>query len=61
MLIEQARILEVFSVNKEGAVNSYQKALTKSANNEQKDWLKKKIEFLKTNKNSQITSNVTGI
>ena len=60
MLIEQARVLEVFSVNKEGAMISYQKAFSKSANAEQKDWLKKKIEFLKTNKNSQITSNVTG-
>lgn len=60
MLIEQARVLEIFSVNKESAMISYQKALSKSSNSEQKDWLKKKIEFLKTNKNSQITSNVNG-
>ena len=60
MLIEQARVLEVFSVKKESAMTSYQKALSKSSNGEQKDWLKKKIEFLKTNKNSQITSNVYG-
>ena len=60
MLIEQARVLEVFSTSKESATTSYQKALTNSANPEQKDWLKKKIEFLKTNKNSQITSYVGG-
>lgn len=60
MLIEQGRVLEVFSTNKDSAVTSYQKALTNSANPEQKDWLKKKIEFLKTNKNSQITSYVGG-
>lgn len=60
MWIEQARVFEVFSVNKESAANSYQKALSKSSNLEQKDWLKKKIEFLKNNKDSQITSYVGG-
>lgn len=60
MWIEQARVFEDFSLNKESAANSYQKALSKSSNLEQKDWLKKKIEFLKGTKNSQITSNVGG-
>lgn len=60
MVIEQARIFEEFSLKKEEAVSAYQKALTLSQKPEQKDWLKRKIEFLKTNKNNQITSNVGG-
>lgn len=60
MWIEQGRIFEAFSVNKESAVNSYQKAFSKSANAEQKDWLKRKIIFLNSSKNSQITSYVGG-
>ena len=59
MLIEQARVQEHFAVNKEGAILSYQKAFSKSANADQKDWLKRKIEFLKNNHN-QITSYVGG-
>ncbi|MBC7742841.1 MAG: adventurous gliding motility protein U, partial [Bdellovibrionaceae bacterium] len=61
MLIEQARVHEHFALNKDNAIVSYQKALAKSSDLEQKDWLKRKIEFLKTNKNNQITSHVSGI
>ena len=60
MWIEQARIHEQFALNKEGALTSYQKALSKSVDSEQKDWIKKKIDFLKMNKSNQITSNVSG-
>ncbi len=60
MWIEQARVHEQFGLNKEGALNGYQKALSKSAEAEQKDWIKKKIEFLKANKSNQISSNVGG-
>ncbi|MBC7467414.1 MAG: tetratricopeptide repeat protein [Bdellovibrio sp.] len=59
MWIEQARVQELFAMNKESAAASYQKALSKTSNADQKDWLKKKIDFLK-NKNSQITSYVGG-
>ncbi len=58
MLLEQARIFEEFSLKKEDAVQSYQKAMGATLNADQKDWLKKKIEFLKTNKNSQISMSV---
>ncbi len=61
MLIEQARVQEQFALNKESALVSYQKAFSKSSNSEQKEWLKRKIDFLKTNKNNQITSYVPGI
>ncbi len=60
MWIEQARVHEQFGLSKEGALASYQKALSKSTNAEQKEWLKKKIDFLKLNKSNQITSNVSG-
>lgn len=60
MWIEQARIFEQFGLNNESAVTSYQKALSKSSDAEQKEWLKKKIDFLKVTKTSQITSNVGG-
>ncbi|MFZ3231383.1 MAG: tetratricopeptide repeat protein [Pseudobdellovibrio sp.] len=60
MWIEQARVFETFAVNTESASNSYKKALSKSSDLEQKEWLKKKIEFLKSTKNSQITSYVGG-
>ncbi len=60
MWIEQARVYETYSMNFDGALTSYQKALSKASNTEQKEWLKKKIEFLKTSKSSQITSNVGG-
>ncbi len=58
--LEQARILEQFAVNKEMAINVYQKAFARSPSSEQKDWIKRKIDFLKTSKNSQISSNVGG-
>lgn len=58
--LEQARILEQFAVNKEMAINVYQKAMSRSPSSEQKDWIKRKIDFLKTSKNSQISSNVGG-
>lgn len=58
MLLEQARIFEEFSLKKEDAVQSYQKAMGAALSADQKDWLKKKIEFLKTNKNSQISMSV---
>ena len=60
MLIQQARVYETFVMNPDNAMVSYQKALAKSSNTSQKEWLKRKIEFLKTSKNSQITSNVGG-
>lgn len=60
MWIEQARIFEQFGLNNERALGSYQKALSKSADAEQKEWLKKKIDYLKTNKTSQITANFGG-
>ncbi len=60
MLIQQARLFENFVMNPNNAMASYQKAFTKSSDTSQKDWLKRKIEFLKTSKNSQITSNVSG-
>ncbi len=49
-LLEQARVLEQFAMNKDLASMAYQKALSRSPSSEQKEWLKKKIEFLKTNK-----------
>jgi tetratricopeptide (TPR) repeat protein len=58
--LQQARVLEQFAVNKEMAITVYQKAISRSPSLEQKDWIKRKIEFLKTNKNSQISSNVGG-
>ncbi len=60
MWIEQARVQEQFGLNNVNAMMSYQKALAKSSDTEQKDWLKKKIDFLKVNKSNQITSNVSG-
>lgn len=58
--LEHARVLEQFVVNRDMAIGVYQKALSKSPSTEQKDWIKRKIEFLKTNKSSQISSNVGG-
>lgn len=50
MYLQLARIHEEFPVNvetsKKLALENYQKALSKSDNNEQKNWLKKKISFL---------------
>jgi cellulose synthase operon protein C len=60
MWIQQARVQEQFGVNKESAIVSYQKALLKSSDSEQKEWLKKKIDFLKMNRSNQISLNVSG-
>jgi hypothetical protein len=60
MWIQQARVHEQFGLKKDDAINSYQKALSKSTLSEQKDWLKKKIEFLKSSKSNQVTLNVDG-
>jgi cellulose synthase operon protein C len=48
--LEQARIMEQFALNKVSAIEVYKKAITRSPSSEQKDWIKRKIEFLKTNK-----------
>lgn len=58
MWIEQARIEEQFLIDKDLAIISYQKALSLTKEDEQKNWLKNKIEFLKANKHNQITLNV---
>ncbi|MEQ1723971.1 MAG: hypothetical protein ABL930_12405, partial [Pseudobdellovibrio sp.] len=60
LLLEQARIYEYFAVNKETASLYYQKALKQSGDIGQQVWLKKKIEFIKNNKNNQLTSYVGG-
>lgn len=60
MWIEQARVYEQFAVNKDGAIQSYTKAMAKATESGQKEWLKKKIDFLKMNKSNQITLNVSG-
>jgi hypothetical protein len=50
MYLELARIHEEFPENPENskklAIENYQKALSKSENNDQKDWLKRKISYL---------------
>ena len=56
MLIEQARILEEFALKTEDAILSYTKALSFATQSDQKDWLKRKIDYLKTNKNNQISA-----
>lgn len=58
MLLEQARIFEEFASKKDEAILVYTKAAGVTQSADQKDWLKKKIEFLKTNRNSQISMNV---
>jgi len=58
MLIEQARIYEEFALKKEEAMNAYTKALGLASQPDQKDWLKRKIEYLKTNKGNAITANL---
>lgn len=60
ILLEQARIFEEFSLKKDEAIQTYQKAASIAQSADQKDWLKRKIEFLKTNKNSQISMDVGG-
>ena len=58
--LELARIYESYLFNKEKSNFYYNKALGKAKSPELVNWLNKKIEFLKTNKNNQITSNVGG-
>lgn len=60
MLLEQARIFEHFTVNKETALQFYQKALNKCVDLDQQNWIKRKIAFIKSNKNNQIMSYVGG-
>ena len=60
MFLEQARIFERFAVNKESAINFYQKALSKCSEGEQKNWIVRKIAYLKNNKNNQTMSYVGG-
>lgn len=47
MHLQLARIFEQFELNREAALPVYEKALTKSTNLEQREWIKKKISFLK--------------
>lgn len=61
MLLQLARLHEQFAVNFEAAVPVYEKALAKSQSLEQKDWLKKKIGYLKAKPTAtQISKNVDG-
>lgn len=60
LLLEQARIFEQFAVNKNTALQFYQKALTNCSNSDQQNWLRKKIAFLKSNKINQTMSYVGG-
>lgn len=60
MLLEQARIFEHFTVNKNTALQFYQKALSKCNDLDQQNWIKRKITFIKSNKNNQIMSYVGG-
>lgn len=56
MHLQLARIFEQFEFNKEAALPIYEKALAKSNNLEQKEWIKKKISFLKVKPtDTQIT------
>ena len=54
-----ARLYERFLFDENKALQSYQKAASISQNLDQKNWILKKIEFLKHNKN-QLSSNVGG-
>lgn len=58
--LELARLYEKFSINKELASQYYTKALGHSKIAEQKNWLMKKIEFIKNIKTNQLTSYVGG-
>ena len=60
MYLEQARIFERFAVNIETAISFYQKALVKSNDPQQKNWINRKITYLKNNKNNQTMSYVGG-
>jgi len=58
MLIEQARVYEEFALKKDEAINSYTKAMNLSLQPDQKDWLKRKIDYLKASKGTAITANL---
>ena len=61
MHLQLARVYEQFSFDTASASKSYTKALSSSKNIEQRNWLKNKIEFLKTNNNQKkISLNVGG-
>ena len=60
MYLEQARIFERFAVNIDSAISFYQKALGKCSDPEQKNWISRKITYLKNNKNNQTMSYVGG-
>ena len=55
-----ARIFEVHKFDKEKAIKFYNVALEKSKSADQKQWISKKIDFLKNNKTNQIMSYVGG-
>jgi cellulose synthase operon protein C len=59
MHLQLARVYEQFEYNKVAALPIYEKALSKSTNLEQKEWIKKKISFLKIKPTeTQITKHV---
>jgi cellulose synthase operon protein C len=58
--LAEARIYESFLTSPQKAATFYQKALLISKQTEQKEWLKRKLDFLKQNKSNQITSYVGG-
>lgn len=55
-----AKIYEGYLFNKEKTGFYYKRALGKAKSADQQNWLNKKLEFLKLNKNNQITSYVGG-
>jgi tetratricopeptide (TPR) repeat protein len=55
-----AKIYEGYLFNKEKTGFYYKRALGKAKTADQQNWLNKKLEFLKLNKNNQITSYVGG-
>lgn len=57
--LAMARLYESFLFDDGKALQSYQKAASISQNTDQRNWILKKIEFLKHNKN-QLSSNVGG-
>lgn len=60
MHLELARIYEQFSFDTASAAKSYTKALASSKDIDQRNWLKNKLEFLKTSTQKKISLNVGG-
>ncbi len=59
MLLQLGRLHEQFALNFAAAVPVYERALAKSQSLEQKDWIKKKISYLKAKPTAtQISKNV---